>query len=371
MTPARPANWWGQALKAFLLILAVSSSSSPLGAIVRASHEPAHPTNQQTVTFVAVSPGAQRITLGFELFRLSQNPNGSRQQTQVSAFREVATCQAPSNGECRHPMASAFPAASLVRFRATAVNAQGLSETETYDFAAGAYPWPEDPIPVRVKGRPIDRFDVVFIPDRDISVESFRSQLTSVVRDRYFKYPIIETGRGFYNFYYSGQQGDYENGCAFTNPSNMANLTAVADAVVFLHIADLRDCKFGRRVSSEINNDKSMIHETGHILFGLQDEYCCDSSYSPQACVPNLWSSEQRCKTAAPTIGQPANSCVQLAEGGAKLALWRIGSDGDAGCIMGPSQHRPGSNFGRACMRRINRKYSRCQAGDCSQSECD
>jgi len=269
-------------------------------------------------------------------------------------------------------MPAAFAANSLINFEARAWDDQNRISTEKYTFAAGTYPWPNEAIPIRVKGGTLDKLDVVFVPDTDITLASFRSQLDDVVEDLYFKYGIIKTWRGNYNFYYSGTQGHYAELCNFTNPSNMAQLTVVADTVAILHQADLRDCRSGNVMSSEINYDKTMVHESGHALFNLKDEYCCDSSYDQQPCEPNLYSSLANCQGDAGGVGYPSSNCTQLAKAGATVNFWRIDPTASPGCMMGPSQHTASSDFAKACVRRMTWRYGRCGSGECMPSpECN
>jgi len=288
----------------------------------------------------------------------------------------VKTCDPAGNVSslsCTHTMPSAFPAASLINFKAVAYDDDGKSSSETYSFAAGDYPWPDEAIPIRLKDgtNTQSHYDIAFVPDDDITLTSFRDQLDNVMNDLYFKYSDIRTWRGLYNFYYSEKKGNYEELCNFTDPSNMATLTSVADAVVILHSTDLRDCKSGKRISSEIDYDKTIIHESGHILFGLMDEYCCDSSYSAQACHPNLWSSKANCEAAAPGLSLSTSDCVQLSKGTTTKNFWRIDPTGSNGCMMGPSQHGAGSDFGPACRDRITFRIGKCLGGDCFPSpEC-
>lgn len=340
----------------------------------QAGHQPMHPGNAEVVTFRAEAKGeVNRIELAFERFTLSTGAGGTHVQTLAQAMTVVNTCDPPGNVAaliCTHTMPNAFPAASLINFRATAVGAQG-SSSEVYTFAAGDYPWPDDPIPIRLKGNTADKLDVVLIPDTDITVANFRSQLHTVLDTLYFKYELIRFWRGVYNFYYSSRQGNYEEPCVFTNPTNMANLTAVADTVAILHSANLRDCRSGTLMSSEIDYDKTLIHESGHALFNLMDEYCCDSSYSQQDCEPNLYSSLANCQADAADVGYPATDCVQLTDGTQTLNFWRIDPTAAPGCMMGPSQHSASSDFAEACRRRINWRYSKCLNGTCMTSpEC-
>ena len=338
-------------------------------AAVVALHSPAHPSNTQAVTFKGDATGqVDRVQLSYERYTLSVSGTGEIVQTLADAETVVKTCDPSGNVSslsCTHTMPSAFAANSLIQFTARVWDGDGTAVSETYNFAAGDYPLPNDPIPVRVKGDPVTKLDVVFIPDTDITVASFRDQLDDVIEDLYFEYDIIKFWRGAFNFYYSSQQGHYEELCNFTNPSNMANLTAIGDTVAFLHQTDLRDCRSGTRMSSEIDYDKTLVHETGHALFNLQDEYCCDTGYSPQACYPNLWSTQTACQTDAPEVGYPTSNCTQLTSDTETLPYWRIDPSGSGGCIMGPRQHRSDSNFSKACQRRITFRVGQCISGDC------
>jgi len=357
-----------------LVGLALTCLGGCASARVAAFHAPMHPANTEAVTFRAEANGTvDKIVLSYRRFNLTV-ALGVLIQTEVVPMTDLATCDPAgtiSTLTCSHTMPSAFPASSLIEFQATVYDGDGKTNSDVYSFAAGDYPLPDDPIPIRLKGDTAGHLDVVFIPDTDITVANFRSQLGTVVEQIYFKYEAIKTWRGLYNFYYSAQQGNYEESCSFTNPSNMATLTAVGDAVLFLHQNTLRDCRSGKRISSEINYDKSMIHESGHVLFNLQDEYCCDSSYSPQACYQNLFSSLASCQTEAANIGYPTSNCVQLTDGTTTLSFWRIDPSGANGCMMGPHQHSSDSDFNQACRRRINHRYGQCGAGDCfSSPEC-
>jgi hypothetical protein len=338
---------------------------------VLATHSPMHPQNAEAVTFEGFAEGTvDKIELAYERYSLTVS-GGNITQTLAEAKTVVKTCDPGGNVNtltCTHTMPNAFPSSSLIRFSATSWDGDGTRSTETYDFASGDYPLPDDPIPIRVKGDPTDHLDVVFIPDTDITLASFRDQLDEVIEDLYFKYATFKSYRGYYNFYYSGQQGNYEELCVFTNPPNMANLTAVGDSVAILHQTNLRDCKSGDRFSSEINYDKTLVHETGHALFDVKDEYCCDSSYSQQACVPNLYSSLANCQADAPNVGYPTTNCVQLTSATQTLNFWRIDPSDATGCMMGPAQHNAGSDFAEACERRIEWRYGKCGGGDCFPS---
>ena len=337
------------------------------------THAPAHPDTNQRVAITASATGqVDRITLRIQEFALSNGPSGPV-QTPRGEERVLRTCDPDSTVpllECAETLAG-FPAASLIRVAVEAVSDAGEITREGYDFAAGSYPWPDEPIPIRVTGAPEGRLDLIFIPDTDITLASFRDQLDDVVRDRYFRYRAYAGEPGtpsgaMYNFYYSRVHGDIyrdeNDNCRFTNPTNM-HLLGRGDVIAFLHQTRMQDCRVGRRFGSEIGaaGVKSLIHESGHALFNLSDEYSGDTTYPTQACVPNIYRSRQACWDDAPDLGLPRSACVQLSG----KNLWRIDAAGATGCIMGDAQYNAGSDHGVADRRRIAWRFGHCLDGNC------
>lgn len=354
------------------------SASPPSTLTAKASlfttHSPAHPDTSGAVTLRARSTGTvDKVTLSFEVYTLSTAADGTHAQTLTTPLTLAHTCDpagTTANIDCAHIIAGGFPANSLVRLVAQTWDVDGATRSESYSFAAGAYPWPNDPIPIRVSGAPASHMDLVFIPDTDLTVASFRTQLAGVIENLYFRYDTYRGDddtmwRTLYNFYYSNVQGNYEQGCRFTAPANFRNLRAVADSIAILHRANLRDCKSGGMFSSEIDYDKTLVHETGHALFNLMDEYCCDSTYAQQSCVPNLYGSLRACQADAPNVGRSPNDCVQLSSGARSINFWRVDAIGAAGCIMGSDAHNAGSDHRHADRRRIQWRRDKCLGGRC------
>jgi hypothetical protein len=129
---------------------------------------------------------------------------------------------------------------------------------------------------------------------------------------------------------------------------------AWADIKHYVHTADLRDCYKDRNMSSEADSYPSLAHEAGHAFFGLQDEYCCDTSYTAEA---NLWISEDTCRAAAATIGYPMADCRKVTKGALSVDFWRVDPDD---CKM---HDTGGHNFGKACRRAALDRYQRLAAG--------
>jgi len=274
---------------------------------------------------------------------------------------------------------------NMLEFEGRVLLWNGSTRTETYKFAFGEYPFDGMPIPVRAKGHPQESLDIVIIPDEDLlndwyitswnpdgNWDGFRSFLDDLIDGEYFDYRAIREWRGLYNFYYSPESAQFDEAtCSFAVPSNIAELELVADSMLYAHSQEMWDCKLGNTFSSENWYGKSVLHETGHAIFGLRDEYAGANYgfYGPHACMSNIFPSKAACEAEAPNIGLPASFCT-LAD--ATWNIWRIDPADASGSIMGPAQHYRWSDFGRASVRRILWRYDKCLSGDCmAPDDCD
>lgn len=351
---------------AFLLFASIPLLADSVVPMVVAKHRPMHPSDVQTVTFEATAT-ADRVVLSYARFALSTGPDGTHVQTPAERDTIVETCDPRgtlAKITCTHTMAAPFPPSSLIVYTATAVYDGGHTAEEAYAFAAGTWPWPDDPIPIRVKGNTLSKLDTVFIPDTDLGVDGLRDQLDKVL-DFYFKYEPILIWRGVFNFWYSSKTGHYTDFCKFDLPDNYDRLKATADALALLHKTKVRNCSNIPLMSAEVDNEKVIIHETAHTLYALQDEYCCNTNYHPQPCVPNIYGSLADCEADAPNLGYPAANCIQLSSDAEVKNVWRIDPSTEPACIMGPNQNKTSSLFRNACLRRLIWRYKKCIAGTC------
>lgn len=263
----------------------------------------------------------------------------------------------------------------MVEFEGRAVLWNGTTRTETYRFATGRYPIAGSPIPIRMNLNPIEAIDVVIVPDPDLLNDiypypwsGFRLILDDLVDGIFFDYAAIREWRGLYNFYYSPETGEFDEfNCDFTygdDIDDIDGIQVVADTMLYAHSREMWDCTNGTQFSTEIWYDKSAVHELGHAVIGLRDEYnvAYVGIYGPQATMGNTFQGKTACVTEAPDIGLPASHCVIATPA---YDIWRIDPTGPAGCIMGPSQHNEWSDFGPACNRRIFWRYEKCLDGDC------
>jgi hypothetical protein len=159
-----------------------------------------------------------------------------------------------------------------------------------------------------------DAFNIVFVPDAsygDMSVlanrQNFVDDMTDVIENGYWQNRAYFNGLFRFNYYYvtvSGSvvprtpdaMGNFR--CpTVTWPAAVNTDGAFADQLLLIHSNTLRDCGGGGRATAEPTSYRTIVHETGHGLFGLPDEYCCDSFYSEVR--PVLYSTGNACTTDA------------------------------------------------------------------------
>ena len=347
-------------------------------------HEPMHPVSTGVWLKAQATGMIDRIELRMRRYSIDPDTGVETPDTQMMVVEvcdpafwvDTLRCsyRAPWSGDHK-----------MIEFEATAVQWNGTKSVEVYKFASGEYPFPEKPVPIRVKGPTVSSLDVVIVPDDDLlnsfyvsglnpdgDWDGFRWFLDDIVENDYFKYSAIRHWRGLYNFYYSLETGQFnEAACSFSDPANIDDLMLVADSLMYAHSQEMWDCKLGDRFSSENWYDKSVAHETGHALFGLRDEYrgANYGAYPPHACMSNIFPSKAACAAEAPSIGLPASLCTLIDP---YWNVWRIDPADATGSIMGEAQHYGWSGFGRASLRRMNWRYDKCLNGDCMAPDpCD
>lgn len=328
-------------------------------------HAPMQPTNAQPVTYTATATDSDGVT-AIEIWE-DRNTlttcNGMQCANNVSTAR-LTTCNispAQVNASCTFTTTGGYPNGSFIGYRAVARDTQGRTGSEGWIyFAAGAFPWPNNPIPIYGKGAPAEKIDVIFIPDPDFGGNNnqFITAVSNLVANGYLSTANfatnVRTWRGTWNLYVTYQTGDamgFGNGCNQA-PANWTNLTTIVDAGAIVHVNNLRDC--GQRppngiFSIQVGANQTLVHETGHTVFDLADEYCCDGGYWQTTPHGNMFSNQAACQTSATAHGWPTSDCVQLAGpncgGGTASTWWRSDGGGD---LM-----QCGSTFGRADDARI------------------
>jgi len=189
--------------------------------------------------------------------------------------------------------------------------------------------------PIRVKGTWNDGYiDIVLVPHTSYQnrLADFRTDTVNAVRDGYFAIDALSVDviAGGYkdkiNFYrYVGGFGTEGKCCETTMPNNFWTEAWFADS------AGLISNKSNQGICSCANQhgppsqwaadfsygspDKTweaVIHETGHAVFGLSDEYCRKGPYWQNDEATNVWSSWTNCQNAANKAGWTLDTCRQI-----------------------------------------------------------
>lgn len=157
---------------------------------------------------------------------------------------------------------------------------------------------------------PADAFDVVFVPDAsygDMSVlanrQAFADDAADAIENGYWQNQAYFNALFSFNYFYMTASGSVTANppdasgnfvCpTVTWPAQVNTDAAFADQLILLHSNVLRDCGGGGRATAEPTSFRTIVHETGHGMFGLPDEYCCDGGYFVAA--PVMYSSQTAC----------------------------------------------------------------------------
>jgi hypothetical protein len=147
--------------------------------------------------------------------------------------------------------------------------------------------------------------NILFVPDSsygDLSVEAnlqaFFEDIELVIEQGYWQNNAYYVNLGRFNYYYMTEAGSAAAPTSgicpsVTWPSQVDTDGAFADLVLLLHTNTLRDCRWGRKATSEPTSYRTVVHESTHALFNIPDEYCCDGGY--YVAQPVLYSSSASC----------------------------------------------------------------------------
>lgn len=162
------------------------------------------------------------------------------------------------------------------------------------------------PVPGRDIGSHSDRFDLVFVPDVDYGsaadidtwLPDFIDDIQDQIDQRLDAAAPVTGNMNAFNFYYTKMQGNAATD-PHTLPTDITRVSPFADAYSILHNATFGDwTQWGPPITfgAEGAVGRSFIHEAGHGVFGLADEYddapaCTTGRFEPSN-MPNVWATE-------------------------------------------------------------------------------
>jgi hypothetical protein len=226
--------------------------------------------------------------------------------------------------------------------------------------------------PFRIQGTPVNKIDVIFVPNQSYkgNQAQFLSDVQKVITKSYLKSDPIRMNIAKFNFYTYTEEAAVFEGFVFNPPASGCTVfdsaTTFADSIGVLHPNDFRDWSSSgcsRRVfTSEPVSYRTFVHESGHSLFGLADEYCCDGGYWQDSTNPNIFTSLSNCQNYATSNGLNKNNCTNYCPAGTQkcgsTGFWKVEPEID---VMRCSQAcglcggaDAMCQFFPACLKRIN-----------------
>ncbi|MCB0464654.1 MAG: hypothetical protein KDC78_03110 [Aequorivita sp.] len=304
----------------FLLLLGILCISCEKNPITLVLHEPIFPSGSQAVTYTAERVTAGSITTA-KLYETVNTINSSGVVTSTGTETLLQTWNNPS-GDLSFTKPSGHGDNKLVSYR-WVFTTPDQTKSFNVTYATRPYPVTDMPAPVYAQGDPDNVFDMVFIPDTDITnINTFYTNCRGAIRESFFDEPQTQFWRRQYNFYINTQTGhatDYDRRTIdgpHQLPSNNANLS-FAEGRALMHQGNLRDWASGGVFSTEMQNRGTILHESGHSLYSLADEYGSGSHWQ-EAEVPNNWSSLAGAQADATGYGscKQASDAVEMGSSG-------------------------------------------------------
>jgi hypothetical protein len=221
-------------------------------------------------------------------------------------------------------------------------------------------------VPIRLPGGYKNKIDVVFVPEQNYqgSMTQFVNDAYNHIRNGYFRlrdfvvfpnsFPAYHDRFNFY--YYTGGFGTWTGTpCAGELPGEPAHDTWVKWCIPLCTLLGPLGCTcfaaepdhfYGHAPFADVgamlfnntsgpgcanklgtpshfvaeNQSPTVMHESGHALFGLVDEYCAgkepdgspSTTYSQPSVLPNVWSSLQNCQNDAAAAGWTLGNCTKI-----------------------------------------------------------
>ncbi|MEW6443881.1 MAG: hypothetical protein AB1640_23295 [bacterium] len=281
---------------------------------VRITHTPVVAKSSQTVTFNAVltsdgdaPPCTIQITVNGDVERTCTN------------MQEGDTCSYTGG-----PYTDREHGIVTYSARATSATGDGLG-TFTYHFGVtdDAYnyapmgfdcPW----INARFTGPVDEKQDVVFhmAPDYG-SFEAFVDDVGDKINTVYAQQAIIAERPHFdtFSFYVYRKTAAGSAGCGTVHADAERDMSW-RDVDAVMHLSDFTDCTRGSHFSAEGGPTKAFLHESGHAVFDLGDEYddddCSTGGYYELADEPNIFDLRSGCRDEQTAKGRNPEACWEF-----------------------------------------------------------
>jgi PKD repeat protein len=266
----------------------------------------------------------------------------------------------------------AFPLASEFFYGCRIVD-DGVPIFSGYRKVSVSSPSGSAAIPVLYTGPRGSSIDIVLIPDKDNyggpGDADFISDTEDVIMT-YFSEDVFLRNQDKLTFWFADKMGDGEDDCDNTAPSNWDEDYSFADAGAIVHTDYFRDCNLGgeRFFSAWTGDLRVFLHESGHMPFGLADEYAPDGGYWQSDIHPNIYDELSDCLDDVSGLGREDSDCREFIE---VISWW---PDSDWYTSEPASNDLMNIGLGdlqAADLRKINWLFEECDSANCEVPETD
>jgi hypothetical protein len=288
--------------------------------LTRPMHSPLYPDQDEAVTLsvdAESDSGIKEIILYETVNTINSSGAISSAGTETELDRWTIA-GSPNTHLQSFTKPSGYGSNKLVTYRFSVKNGSNKTRNHSVSFVTRPYPVPNQPAPVFAQGDVDDVFDIVFIPDLDINdMDDFRDRCGELITNTIHREPMMLVFSRQFNFYINPIQGDavdYNTGDPHILPSNNANLT-FAEGRALLHRTVQRDFAQGGVFSMEWDRPQTLLHEAGHSLFRLADEYG-NGVHWEESTLPNNYDVLSDAQAAAPSRGKTSADAVEMGTSG-------------------------------------------------------
>lgn len=213
-----------------------------------------------------------------------------------------------------------------------------------------------------------DKIDLGLVPDADMpSYRAFTDDLQPLMLALFYTdtNPFSAWTRAWKNVFniWAGPTGADGNGCSRSFAAPASNVIAAFDGTAILHRDAFRDCASislggGAGTAQTTLGDAAwvLLHEAGHFLFGLGDEYVGGGNSSIST-PKNVFASKASCESNSTSNSLPSSQCVQIGMSG----TWR----NDDGQTTTMEDRSLASDWRTLSGKALSNRLSACFAGAC------
>ncbi len=301
-------------------------------------HQPLHPKNNEAITFktsIKEPSGIATIELHlyeYELF-LNDDELPSKKKRDGGQWGKVNSWN--GNGLQEQTISfdynNGFPSASQVEYLFKVTDNNGKVTERLAAFDAGTSPWPTDKILLYRASRAdlSQTFNLCLFPDTDFEGNwgSFLEDSHKMIFDGFHQSNVMNDRKERWTFYYTQQEADgLKIAQEFDDPQYYPDfmkgeiITGI-DAFALLHKRPYSDGSYlygnihflAQNVfTTESYNLGTAIHEMGHSVFQLSDEYNGCACFQPTEGFSNVFETEKACLEFQKSQGLSHQHCHRI-----------------------------------------------------------